>query len=86
VALHLENIMRNLAQLKRQHEEYNMRLEIDGHKLLKYRVPCCGALLKSRAANAGETWGTLATCPDCGEMYMKISTATEIRALVPEAA
>lgn len=77
--------MTNLAALKRQHDEYNIRLMIAGVKLLKYRVPCCGAQQESRAAGPGETWSSMAVCPDCGSMYMKISTAAEIRALEPEA-
>jgi hypothetical protein len=73
-----------LADLKRRGDAYNERLRAKGVTLLPYVVPCCGSTLESRAAEAGGRWDTLATCPECGGLYMKISTADKIEALVPE--
>ena len=72
-----------LADLKRKHDEYNARLRANGTKLLPYVVPCCGATLEGRENTEGGRWTTLATCPECGSLYMKITTAEGITALVP---
>lgn len=76
--------MPDLATLKQQHDAYNAKLRANGITLLSYRVPCCKATLESRAANPGETWDTLATCPECGALYIKISTDNEVKALIPD--
>jgi|GEM_PF-6809486 len=75
-----------LAELKRKAEEYNAKLRADGIKLLSYVVPCCGATQESRENNTGGRWTTLATCTECGGMYMKITTAEGVTALIPEGA
>lgn len=71
----------DLARLKKDHDEYIARLKADGTQLLVYRVPCCNGELESRAAPTGAKWDTLATCPHCGTLYMKITTSWEVRAL-----
>jgi len=73
-----------LADLKRQSDEYNERLRAKGVTLLPYVVPCCGATLESRDNTSGGRWTTMAQCPECGGMYMKITTAGKVEALVPE--
>jgi hypothetical protein len=73
-----------LAALKRKNDEYNARLRAQGIKLLPYVVPCCGATLESRENTEGGRWTTLATCPECGALYMKITTAEGVTALVPD--
>lgn len=75
-----------LAELKRKAEEYNAKLRADGIKLLPYAVPCCGATQESRENTTGGRWTTLATCTECGGMYMKITTAEGVTALVPDGA
>lgn len=77
--------MADLAKLKQQHDDYNARLQAKGITLRPYRAPCCGAVLWSRVANTGERWDTLATCPECGELYIKISTDAAILGLRPDA-
>ena len=73
----------NLPELKRKHDAYNTRLKARGVALLTYTVPCCGGQLEGRPASPGEVWDTLATCPLCGALYVKISTAEAIAALAP---
>ena len=75
-----------LAELKRKGEEYNARLRAKGIKLLPYVVPCCGATLESRENTEGGRWTTLARCPECGGLYMKITTTEGVTALVPDEA
>lgn len=74
-----------LNDLKQRQDDYNARLRAKGVTMLAYKVPCCGATLESRAADAGARWSTLATCTECNGMYTKISTSEEIKALMPEA-
>lgn len=73
-----------LADLKRKSDEFNARLRAKGVTLLSYVAPCCGSTLESRAAEEGGRWTTGATCPECGGMYMKITTADKVEALVPD--
>lgn len=73
-----------LADLKARTLEYNARLRAKGVTMLSFVVPCCGATAESRAADEGGRWTTGATCIECGGMYMKITTADKIEALVPE--
>lgn len=76
--------MPDLATIKQQHDAYNERLRTKGFTLLSYRVPCCGATQWSRPANPGERWDTLATCTECGALYIKISRDNTIEALSPD--
>jgi hypothetical protein len=74
----------NLTELKQKHGEYIAKAKAKGMKTLTFRTPCCEKDVEDRAAPAGEKWDTLATCPHCGAMYMKISTAEAITAEVVE--
>jgi hypothetical protein len=72
-----------LAALKQRHDEYLANLRAQGVTLLSYVVPCCGAKLEAPAASEGGRWTSLATCPECGGMFMQITTADKIEALRP---
>lgn len=78
--------MGNLSELKRKSDEYNARLKAKGIAMLAYRSACCSKTLESRAAPVGQRWDTLATCPECGALYMKVTTESRVQALIPEAA
>lgn len=82
--MHTEITPAALAELKRKHDEYNDRLRAQGVTLLPYKVPCCGATLESRANTEGGRWTSLATCPECGGLYAKITTAEGVTTLMPE--
>ncbi|MBN8885936.1 MAG: hypothetical protein J0I77_09470 [Rudaea sp.] len=70
--------------LLQKHEEFISRLRANGVRILRYQVPCCGKELEDRAANKGEVWDTLATCPHCKALYLKISKSSEIVAMLAE--
>lgn len=76
----------DLTELRRRHNEYIAKCAARGDKLLTYTVPCCGGEMQDIAAPEGQTWDTLATCPHCGECYIKITHHTFIEALRPEGA
>lgn len=67
-----------MKTLKQKHEEYISSVKASGAKTLTYPAPCCGGQIEDRAANTGETWDSLRTCPHCGELFMKVSTDVEI--------
>lgn len=76
--------MDKLTELKQRHAAWIARAKANGATILSYRVPCCDATMEDRAAGPGERWDILATCPHCGGLYLKISTADAITALLPE--
>lgn len=71
----------DLTELRRRHEEWLAKCAARGDRLLTYTAPCCGRPLRDRAAPEGQTWDTMATCPHCGEHYLKITHHTFIEAL-----
>jgi len=78
--------MAKAPTLLQRHAEFISRLRANGVRTLRYRTPCCGQEIEDRAANKGEVWDTLATCPHCKAMYVKVSRSTRINAVLPEMA
>lgn len=72
-----------MQTLKQKHEEYIAKVKANGGKTLTFKAPCCGKEIEDRAGVEGETWDTLASCPHCGALYVKITTATEITGSIP---
>lgn len=66
--------------LKQKHDEFIAKVKAAGKKTLIYTAPCCGKSIEDPAAPKGDWWDTLATCPHCNEIYMKVSTSTSITA------
>lgn len=64
--------------LKAKHEAYISSIKAKGEPTTVYQLPCCGNELEERAAPAGEKWDTLAICPHCGAVYMKMTTGSHI--------
>lgn len=74
---------KELAKLKAEYDDWTNKLKAKGIKFVPYKVPCCGGQLESRLASKGDVWDTLATCPHCGGLYMKITTSKKVTALKP---
>jgi Zn finger protein HypA/HybF involved in hydrogenase expression len=74
----------DLAKLKARHDEYIEKCRAAGAKLTAYRAPCCGGLLEARVAPRGQVWDTMAQCPHCGGLYLKITKGDRVTAVVPE--
>jgi len=74
----------DLAKLKAAYLAYNEKMRVAGIPLASYSVPCCGAILESRAAPDGECWDTLSICPECGGMHMKITNGAMVDAFALE--
>ncbi|KPC53769.1 hypothetical protein [Amantichitinum ursilacus] len=70
----------SIKETKAKYLEQNFKLRQRGIRLVSYRVPCCGATLEGRLASAMEEWESVATCPECGELYMKYTTDRKISA------
>jgi hypothetical protein len=64
----------------KQHADYIARIKAKGHRTLAYTVPCCGGAMEDLAAPAGQVWDSLASCPYCGTLYMKVTSADAIEA------
>ena len=73
-----------MKTLKQKHEEYIAKVKADGGKTLTFKAPCCGQEIEDLAGREGQTWDTLTSCPHCGAMFMKITTATEIVGSIPD--
>lgn len=71
--------------LLEQHNAFIARVKGNGGSTLTFTAPCCGKEIEDRVGVEGETWDTLATCPHCKTLYMKVTTATEIVGSIPEA-
>lgn len=72
-----------MKTLKQKHEEFIAKIKANGCKTLTFVAPCCGKAIEDRAGNDGETWDTLATCPHCGVLYMKVTTEHKIVGSIP---
>ncbi|GGP27044.1 hypothetical protein [Silvimonas amylolytica] len=66
--------------IKAKYNEQNFKLRQRGIKLVPYKAPCCGATLEGQLAGLGEEWEAVSTCPECGELYMKYTSHTQITA------
>lgn len=74
---------KQLAKLKAKNDEYFARMRDQGRKLVAYHAPCCKGLLETLAAPRGQVWDTMAQCPHCGGMYLKITKGAKVEAFVP---
>lgn len=72
-----------LRDLLEQHIAFIAKARAHGYKVASYTTPCCKATLETRMPSSGK-WDALTTCPHCGDMFMKITTPTEIFATQPE--
>lgn len=72
-----------MKPLKQKHEEFIAKIKANGGNTLTFVAPCCSQEIEDRAGNKGETWDTLATCPHCGTLYMKVTTEHEIVGSIP---
>lgn len=69
----------------KHHLDYVYRMKSRGHPVRFYSTPCCAKRIEDIVpAVADIVWDSLAECPFCGEMYMKIARHDGITALVPE--
>lgn len=69
-----------------RYTEYNDRLKAQGVKMTKFSCPSCAREIETQAAPKGERWDTLANCPHCDAMYMKITDGKKAFGLIPPAA
>jgi hypothetical protein len=75
-----------LQDVQRRYAEYVAFAKAKGHSMMAYKVPCCGQTVEGRMAPTGRLWDCLCTCPHCGKMYTKITTADSVVGKLPEAA
>ena len=66
-----------MGNLKQQLDAYNARLKQHGHTLITLECPHCQCLIETQAAPAGEKWDSLATCPSCERIYMKLTDGSK---------
>lgn len=71
-----------MSSLKEKHEAYIAKVRAGGSKTAFYSTPCCRKELEDRLGEKGRVWDTLAVCPYCGTVYLKVITATRIRGLI----
>lgn len=73
-----------LAKLRREHYAYMAEVRKSDAKITKYRAPCCGVLIETLQASRGQVWDTMARCPECGRMHIKITRGAKAYGFIPE--
>jgi hypothetical protein len=74
---------KELQELRAKHDAYIARWKEAGKPVLSYATPCCEAQLETSAPPKGRRWDSLCTCPDCGVLYMKVVSSTNVVVEVP---
>ena len=70
-----------MSELQQKYQEYIDKLEARGMAVAIYACPDCKEEIKTQAAPADEYWDTLATCPHCEGMHLKITNGSKARAI-----
>lgn len=73
-----------MASLMKRYTEYNDRLKAKGATLIKFACPACTKDIETLPAPKGEFWDTLAQCPHCEALYMKITEGKTARGEIPQ--
>jgi Zn finger protein HypA/HybF involved in hydrogenase expression len=73
-----------MASLLNRYTEYNDRLKAKGAKLIKFGCPACAKDIETLPAPKDEYWDTLAQCPHCEALYMKITEGNTARGEIPQ--
>ena len=72
------------ATLMQRYTEYNDRLKAQGIKLIAFECPACKQSIETQPAPKGDVWDSLAECPQCNAMYMKITQGKKARGLITQ--
>ena len=73
-----------LAKLRQEHDDYIAGLIKAGMRVLTYRAPCCGSEVATAKGQRGQVWDTIARCPECGRMHVKITKGAKAYGFIPE--
>lgn len=73
-----------MASLLKRYTEYNDRLKAKGATLITFACPACAKDIETLPAPKGEYWDTLAQCPHCEKLYMKITEGKTARGEFPQ--
>ena len=73
-----------MATLLKRYTEYNDRLKAKGAKMIKFNCPMCAKDIETLPAPKGEFWDTLAQCPHCEALYIKITEGKTARGELPK--
>jgi len=77
-----------LATLRAKQAEFLARVKARGGNVLEFTAPCCGGKQETHAPTTpiepGERpWSSMATCTNCGAMYMKNTYHDHVAAAIP---
>ncbi|HFU1359334.1 TPA: hypothetical protein ACGQTY_002517 [Citrobacter farmeri] len=64
--------------LKQEYSAFIAKVRKDGGRLLNFPCPCCQEDIETLAAPGEAIWDTLATCPHCEGVFIKVVTATQV--------
>lgn len=64
--------------LKQEYQAFIAKVRNDGGRLLNFPCPCCQEEIETLAAPDGDVWDTLATCPHCEGVFIKVATSTQV--------
>lgn len=67
-----------------QYTAHNETLKAQGVKLVQFSCPTCAKSIDTRPAPKGERWDSLAICPHCEAMYMKITDGKKAFGVIPD--
>ena len=66
-----------------QFDQFIARVKESGGNVLTFSCPHCAETNETQAPEDGSEWSTLSDCYHCSQMFMKLVTKTEVKALLP---
>lgn len=75
-----------MTTLKQKHDAFIARYKAQGGQVLALDCPACAEKIETPAAPKGENWDSLANCPHCHALYMKLVTHEAAEGRIPQRA
>lgn len=72
-----------MSDLKTQYQAAVEHWNKAGLKVVAFLCPECEEAIVTPAAPKGETWDSLANCPHCNVLYMKVTTHDTADGYIP---
>ena len=79
------NEERKVENLKQEHAEFIARCKQQGARVLTFDCPACEKQIETPAAPKDDSWNSMAICPHCHELYMKLVTDKTAEGRIPSA-
>lgn len=64
--------------IQQAHAEHIERCRAAGKTIVTYRITTCGHMAQSVESSSSIRWSTVATCIECGKLYIKVTEGSTI--------